>query len=93
MWTCGVVILIISLSSGRLPGQTEESADRDSAALVQGALPHPPVVRAREVARARAHGERAAAGRARAACRAAQAAGGAAGARPHRLVSHFIIYV
>lgn len=56
--------------------------------MVQGAVPNPPIVRAREVARARAHGERAAAGRARAAREPAATARRTAGARSRCLVNN-----
>lgn len=72
---------------GRLPCKAEEGVNSDSAAVVQGAVPHLTAVRAREASRARAHGERAAAGPARAARQPAQAARRAARARPRRLVS------
>lgn len=41
---------------GRLPGQAEEGADRDSAALVQGAIQDPAAVRSGEAQGAGVYG-------------------------------------
>lgn len=78
----GYTKTVFALSTGWLPSETEEGANSNSAVVVQGAVPHFAAVRAREAARARAHGERSATRRARAACESAAPARRAVGPRP-----------
>lgn len=78
---------MVCIVSGGLPGKAKEGAYSDGTAVVQGAVSYPSAVRAREAARARAHCERAAAGRARAAHQPAPPARRPTRAQPRCLVS------
>lgn len=75
-------VYVFALSTGRLPSETEEGANSNSATVVQGAVSDPASFRTREAARARTYGERSAARRARASRKSAAAARRAAGPRP-----------
>lgn len=73
--------------SGRLSGTSEESADRNGAVVVQGAIQDPSPVCAREAARASVHRIGAAAESARAAQGAASASWRHAGNRSRHMVA------